>query len=195
MLSVTGYWCASGRVRLFLLIYVFDSTMYAYFEQYLQHICFTKTSFVCSSKQVVASCYSCMICHLCWLTCCVVTIYTALSAVSNCWSKCIWFQSPNLSPPNSEATVAFGWMQTFHDTFKFQDQTWGRRDSQQNVSAKMHLVPVIQLEIEIARTRRHQILRRQSHLPEWRLSKTLSNFKNRHEVVEIANRISWTKCI
>jgi hypothetical protein len=30
----------------------------------------------------------------------------------------------------------------------------------------MHLVPVIQLEIEIARTRCYQILRTQSHVPE-----------------------------
>ncbi len=59
----------------------------------------------------------------------------------------------------------------------------------------MHLVPVIQLEIEIARTRRHQLLRRQSHSPECILSKTLSNFNNRHEVVEIFNKMWWQKCI
>ena len=70
---------------------------------------------------------------------------------------------------------------------KLQEQTWGCWDIQQNVSAKMHLVPVIQIEIEIARTRRHQLLRRQSHSPECLLSKTLSNFKNRHEVVERHN--------
>ncbi len=59
----------------------------------------------------------------------------------------------------------------------------------------MHLVPVIQLEIEIARTRRHQLLRRQSHSPECMLSKTLSNFNNRHEVVEIFNKMCRQKCI
>jgi hypothetical protein len=59
----------------------------------------------------------------------------------------------------------------------------------------MHLVPVIQPEIEIARTRRHQLLRRQSHSPECKLSKTLSNFKNRHEVVEIFNKMCRQKCI
>jgi hypothetical protein len=59
----------------------------------------------------------------------------------------------------------------------------------------LHLVPIIQLEIEIARTRRHQLLRRQSHLPEYILSKTLSNFKNRHEVVEIFNKMCQQKCI
>jgi hypothetical protein len=53
----------------------------------------------------------------------------------------------------------------------------------------MHLVPVIQLEIEIERTRRHLILRRQSHLAECRLSKTLSNSNIRHEVVETANKM------
>jgi hypothetical protein len=54
----------------------------------------------------------------------------------------------------------------------------------------MHLVPVIQLEIEIARTPRcHQVLRRQSHLPKCRPSKTLSTSKNRHEVVEIVNKM------
>ncbi len=58
----------------------------------------------------------------------------------------------------------------------------------------MHLVPVIQLEIEIARTRRHQLLRRQSHLAECILSKTFSNFKNRHEVVEIFNKMCQQKC-
>jgi hypothetical protein len=57
----------------------------------------------------------------------------------------------------------------------------------------MHLVPVIQLEIEIARTRRHQLLRRQSHLPECILSKTLLNFNNRHEVVEVFNKMCWQK--
>jgi hypothetical protein len=59
----------------------------------------------------------------------------------------------------------------------------------------MHLVPVIQLATEIARTRCHQILRRQSHLAECRLSKTLSNSKIRPEVVETANKMSRQKCI
>jgi hypothetical protein len=59
----------------------------------------------------------------------------------------------------------------------------------------MHLVPVIQLEIEIARTLRHQLLRRQSHLPECMLSKTLSNFKKGHEVVEIFNKMCRQNCI
>jgi hypothetical protein len=54
--------------------------------------------------------------------------------------------------------------------------------------AKRHLVPVIQLEIKIARACCHQFLRQQLHLPECRLSKTLSNSKIRHEVVEIANK-------
>ena len=58
-----------------------------------------------------------------------------------------------------------------------------------NVLAKMHLVPVMQLGIEIDITRCHQILRKQSHLPECRLSKTLSNSKIRHEVLEIANKM------
>jgi hypothetical protein len=53
----------------------------------------------------------------------------------------------------------------------------------------MHMVPVIQLEIEIARTRRHQLLKSQSHLPECILSKTLSNFNNRHEVIELFNKM------
>jgi hypothetical protein len=44
---------------------------------------------------------------------------------------------------------------------KFQEETRGCQDSQQNVSEKMHLIPVIQLEIKISRARRHQILRRQ----------------------------------
>ncbi len=96
---------------------------------------------------------------------------------------------------NSEETVAYAWIHTFQDTFKLQEQTWGPWDSQPNVSAKMHLVPVIQLEIEIARTLRHQLLRRHSHSPECILSKTLSNFKNRHEVLEIFNKMSWQKCI
>jgi hypothetical protein len=61
--------------------------------------------------------------------------------------------------------------------------------SNNKILVKMHLVPVIQLGIEIARTRCHQILRKQLHLPECRLSKTLSNSKIRHEVVvEIANK-------
>jgi hypothetical protein len=69
----------------------------------------------------------------------------------------------------------------------------------------MYLVPVIQLGIEIARTCCHQILRKQSYLPECRLSKTLSNYKvrhevleianKRHEVLEIANKMCWQKCI
>ena len=59
----------------------------------------------------------------------------------------------------------------------------------------MHLVPLMQLGIEIARTRCHQILRKQSHLPECRVSKTLSNAKIRHDVVEIANKMCWLKCI
>jgi hypothetical protein len=59
----------------------------------------------------------------------------------------------------------------------------------------MHLVQVIQLEIEVARIRRHQLLRKQSHSPECILSKTLSSFKNRHEVVEIFNKMCWQKCI
>jgi hypothetical protein len=60
---------------------------------------------------------------------------------------------------------------------------------------KLNLVPVIQIEIEIARTRHHQLLRRQSHSPEWILTKTLSNFKNRHEVVELFNKMCRQKCI
>ena len=52
----------------------------------------------------------------------------------------------NTLPPTSEETVAFAWMHTFQDTFKLQEQTWGCWAIQQNVSAKMHLVPVIQLE-------------------------------------------------
>jgi hypothetical protein len=63
------------------------------------------------------------------------------------------------------------------------------------VLIKMHLVPVIQLEIEITRTRCISILRKQSHLPECRLSKTLPNSKIRHEVVEIANKMCRQKCI
>jgi hypothetical protein len=59
----------------------------------------------------------------------------------------------------------------------------------------MHLVPVIHPEIKIARTRLHQLLRKQSHLPECILSKTLSNFKKRHEVVEIFNKMCRQKCI
>jgi hypothetical protein len=83
-------------------------------------------------------------------------------------------------------------MQTFQDTFKFQDQTWGHRDCQQQiVSAKMHLVPVIQLKIEIARTHCHQILGKQSQLTECRFSKTLSNSKIRHLVVDIVNKMCW----
>jgi hypothetical protein len=58
----------------------------------------------------------------------------------------------------------------------------------------MHLVPVIQLEIEIARTRRHQ-MRKHLHLPECNVSKTLSNSKNGHEVVETVNKMCWQKCI
>jgi hypothetical protein len=57
--------------------------------------------------------------------------------------------------------------------------------SNYKVLVEEHLVPVIQLGIEIERTRCHQILMRQSHLPECRLSKTLSNSKIRHEVVEM----------
>ena len=68
-------------------------------------------------------------------------------------------------------------MQTFNEIFKFQEQTWGHQDSQQNVSAIMYLVPVIQLEIEITRTSCRQILRRQLHLTECRPTKTLSKSK------------------
>ncbi len=97
-----------------------------------------------------------------------------------------WNQNrENTPPPTSEESVAFAWIHTFQDTFNLQEQTWGCWDIQQNVSAKMHLVPVIQLEIKIARTRRHQLLRNQSHLPESILSKTLSTCKNRHEVVAL----------
>jgi hypothetical protein len=39
----------------FVGLYV-DSTIYSYFEQYLQHISLTKTYFVCSCKHYVASC-------------------------------------------------------------------------------------------------------------------------------------------
>jgi hypothetical protein len=67
--------------------------------------------------------------------------------------------------------------------------------SNNKMLTKMHLVPVIQLKIEIARTRRHQLLRRQSHSPECMLSKKLSNFKNRHEVVEIFKKMCRQKCI
>ncbi len=59
----------------------------------------------------------------------------------------------------------------------------------------MYLVPVIQLGIKIEITSCHQILMRHLHLPECRLSKTLSNSKIRHEVVEIANKMCWIKCI
>ena len=139
------------------------------------------------------------------LFCCQVTIYVVVSVAKqqqnvdqNASGSChpTWNRNrENTSPPTSEETVAFAWMHTFQDTFKLQEQTWGRWDIQQNVSAKMHLVPVIQLEIEIARTRRHQLLRRQSHSPECILSKTLSNFKNRHEVVEIFNKMCRQNCI
>jgi hypothetical protein len=59
--------------------------------------------------------------------------------------------------------------------------------------AKIHLVPVIQLEMKIAAAGCNQILRKQSNLPECRLSKTLSNSELRHEVIEIANKMSRPK--
>jgi hypothetical protein len=68
--------------------------------------------------------------------------------------------------------------------------------SNNKMLVKMHLVPVTQLEIKIARACCHQILRKQLYLPKCRLSKTLSNSKIRHEVVEIiANQMCWQKCI
>ena len=103
----------------------------------------------------------------------------------------------NRSPPNSEETVAFAWMRSLQDTFKFQERTWGREDSQQNVSAKIIWFQSSNLEIEIARTGRHQILRRQSHSLECGVYKTLSNSKNGHEVAKIANKMcrqnAWSK--
>jgi hypothetical protein len=58
----------------------------------------------------------------------------------------------------------------------------------------MNLVPVIQLEIEIARTRHHQ-MRKHLHLPECTVSKTLSNSKKGHKVVETVNKMCRQKCI
>ncbi len=58
-----------------------------------------------------------------------------------------WNQNrENTLPPTSEETIAFAWMHTFQDTFKLQEQTWGCWDIQQNKLAKMHLLPVVQLE-------------------------------------------------
>ena len=81
--------------------------------------------------------------------------YKMLTIIESGSSHSTWNRKrENTSPPTSEETVAFAWMHAFQDTFKLQEQTWGRWDIQQNVLAKMHLVPVIQLEIEIARRRR-----------------------------------------
>ncbi len=115
-----------------------------------------------------------------------------------CWQKCIWFQSSNLKSKSREhVTTNFGEDSRICLTAYFPRhfQTSKNRHevveifNKMHVSAKMHLGPVIQLEIEIARTRRHQLLRRQSHLPECMLSKTLSNFRNKHEVVKIFNKM------
>ncbi len=97
---------------------------------------------------------------------------------------------------NSEETVAFAWMRSFQDTSKFQEQTWGRQDSHRNVPAKrICWFQSSNLEIEIKRTHWQQILRRQSYLLECGVSKTLSNSKNGHEVVKLANKMCQQKCI
>ena len=111
------------------------------------------------------------------------------------WPKRIWFQSTNLKSKLQEHVATKFWgdshirLDAFQASFKLQEWKLGHQDSQHNVLAKMHLVPVIQIEIEIARTRRQQILRRHSHLPECRLFKTLSNSMNGHKVIKIANKM------
>ena len=162
MISVTGVWCLSGRVRqcnFFVNIYV-DSTIYGYFEQHLQHICLTNC--VCSCNHFVASWLISNDIDLPFLL--TVPLWSDYEYWCICWLVTTYILSSLLL-------------------------------SNHKVLVKEHLVPVIQLGIEIARTRCHQILRKQWHLSECRLSKILSNSKIRHEVVEIAKKMCRHKCI
>jgi hypothetical protein len=104
-----------------------------------------------------------------------------------CRQKCIWFLSSNLKSKSREHVA--------NSVAKLLYMLLSLLQSNNKMLSKMHLVPVIQPEIEIARTRLHQLLRRQSHSPECMLSKTLSNFKYRHEVVEIFNKMCRQNCI
>ena len=80
--------------------------------------------------------------YVCGLLCCKVTIYGEPSF----WYNLENWNGEKTLPPNSEEAVTFACVWSFQNTLKFHERSWGRRDSQQNVSAKMHLVPVIQLE-------------------------------------------------
>jgi len=135
----------------------------------------------------------CMLMHLlfsnyiCCLLCCKVT--------TKCWSKCIWFQSPNLKSKSRE-----------HAAIKF----WGSSCICPNADFPRHfLIPRSDMRLlrslptkcvgKNASGSSHptwnQNLRSKSHLPTCRLSKTLSNSKIRHEAVEIANKMCRQKCI
>ena len=153
MISVTGVWCLSGRVRqcnFFVNIYV-DSTIYGYFEQHLQHICLTNC--VCSCNHFVASWLISNDIDLpflltvplwsdyeYWCICWLVTTYILSSLLLSNHKVLV---KEHLVPviqlgieiartscqQNSEGRLAFAWMQGFQDTFKFHDQTWACWDS------------------------------------------------------------------
>ena len=95
------------------------------------------------------------------------------------------------SQVNSEAAVAFAWVRRLQNTPKFHKPPWGCQDIQQNVSKKGIWFQSFNLKSKTARQNCKFILRRRSHLPECTLFKTLSNFKNKHAVIEIYS----TKCV